>query len=287
MTMQFDYCKPKSLPEVLEILAREGPRARILAGGTDLLVNIQEKLESPELLVDIGELVELKRIEESEGYITIGALATHDKIANSVLLIDHAGHLVAACEDIGSMQIRTRGTIGGNLMTASPAGDTIPPLFTLGAMVYLESIQGRREVPIDDFFLGVKKTIARPDELVWGVNIRRMEEDSFAFWKKLGQRKALAISKVSIAGCIELSGAKVRRARIALGAVSPVVIRATQAEGVLEGRELSGTSIDEAAKVIVTESSAINDIRSTAEYRNEMTGVLLRRGLEEILGKIS
>ena len=281
MIMRFDYCRPKSLSEALEILAKEGEKVRVLAGGTDLLVKIQEGVDAPELVVDIGELEELKGIKEESGIIELGPLVTHAGVMASELLKEKAPVLVAACSEVGAPQIRVRGTIGGNLATASPAGDSIPALYVLGAIVVLKSREGEREVPIENFFTGVKQTVIRPDELLTAVRFPAMNEAGRCFFKKLGQRKALAIAKVTVACCLVIREGIIENIRIALGAVAPTVIRSSRAESYLEGQSLTEEVIARAGQMISEESRAISDIRSTEKYRNEMTGLLLMRGLAE------
>lgn len=281
MIMRFDYRRPKSLSEALEILAKAGEKVRVLAGGTDLLVNIQEGIDAPELVVDIGDLDELNRITEESGIIELGALVTHAGVIASELLKEKAPVLVAACSEVGAPQIRVRGTIGGNLATASPAGDLIPALFVLGAMVVLKGRDGEREVLIENFFTGVKQSALRPDELLISVRFSAINESARCFFKKLGQRKSLAIAKVTVAACLVIREGLIEKIRIALGAVATTVIRASRAESYLEGKPITEEVIARAGELVSEESRAISDIRSTEEYRNEMTGLLLMRGLAE------
>jgi len=280
--MDFDYLKPKDLSGALEILARGGKETRILAGGTDILVNIQEGLENPPTLVDINCLEELKGIEEKNGRIEIGSLVTHARIVDSPLLREKARPLTQACAEIGSPQIRSRGTIGGNLANASPSGDSIPALFVLGAVLTLRGPEGEREVPVEDFATGVKETVLGPDELLLKISFPVPAASGRGFFKKLGQRKALAIAKVSLAAWLEVERGKITSPRLALGAVATTVIRATETESYLEGKTLDEDIITSSARSIQKESRAISDIRSSADYRNEMTGLLLARGLEEL-----
>ncbi len=281
--MQFEYTKVASVEEALELLAAGEGEAKVIAGGTDLLVNILEGLESPPALIDIGELTELKGIEEKEGMIELGPLVTHAEVEGSELLRKKAEVLVSACSEVGAVQIRYRGTIGGNIATASPSGDTVPALYALGATVVIRGGQGEREIAIEDFFTGVKRTVLEPTELIVKIRFPGVPESARTFFKKLGQRKALAIAKVSVAGYLDFKDGVVEEARIALGAVAPTVIRAEKAEQSLKGKELSGEVIAEAGRLTTEVSKAITDIRSNAEYRDEMAGLLLTRSLEEIL----
>ena len=280
--MKFNYQRVNTVSEALEVLSGNNETLKILAGGTDLLVMIQENLISPGELLDISRIEELKGIEEDEGRIRLGALVTHGRIAESSLLREKALPLVESCTEVGSPQIRNLGTIGGNLVMASPSGDSIPALYVLGAEVILASKEGERSIPIEDFLIGVKKSVIRPEELLVAVTFPGMRADDRGFFKKLGQRKALAISKVSISAIVSLRDGVVTSVRIALGAVATTVIRTPRTESFLVGQALTPEVISEAARLCSEESRAITDIRSTASYRDEMAGVLLARGLEEI-----
>ena len=281
--MQFEYTKAASVEEALELLAAGGGEAKVLAGGTDLLVNIQEGLESPLELIDIGGVTELKGIEEKDGMIELGPLVTHAEIIDSELLRKKAAVLVEACSEVGAVQIRYRATIGGNIATASPSGDTVPAFYVLGARVVLRGGEGEREIAIEDFFTGVKRTVLQPGELIVKIRFPVMSESARSFFRKLGQRKALAIAKVSVAGYFDFKDEMVEEARIALGAVATTVIRAEKAEELLKGKKLSDELIAEAGRLTTEASKAITDIRSNAEYRDEMAGLLLTRGLKDIL----
>ena len=280
--MKFNYQKVNTVSEALEVLSGNNETLKILAGGTDLLVMIQENLISPGELLDISGIEELKGIEEDEGRIRLGALVTHGRIAESSLLREKALPLVESCTEVGSPQIRNLGTIGGNLVMASPSGDSIPAFYVLGAEVILASKEGERSIPIEDFLIGVKKSVIRPEELLVAVTFPGMRADDRGFFKKLGQRKALAISKVSISAIVSLRDRVVTSVRIALGAVATTVIRTPRTESFLVGQALTPEVISEAARLCSEESRAITDIRSTAGYRDEMAGLLLARGLEEI-----
>ena len=280
--MKFNYQKVNTVSEALEVLSRDNKKSKILAGGTDLLVMIQENIISPDEVIDISSIEELKGIEESSGRIRLGALVTHGRIADSNLLREKAVPLVESCSEVGSPQIRNLGTIGGNLVMASPSGDSLPALYVLGAEVILASKEGERSIPIEDFLIGVKKSVIRPEELLVAVTFPGMRADDRGFFKKLGQRKALAISKVSISAIVSLRDGVVTSVRIALGAVATTVIRTPRTESFLVGQDLTPEVISEASRICSEESRAITDIRSTASYRDEMAGVLLARGLEEI-----
>ncbi len=281
--MKFEYQRPATLEAALKFLGAAGEACAPLAGGTDLLVMIQEGLVSPRAVLDISRLEELKNIREADGQIEIGALVSHRRAAASELLRKKAALLVESCLQIGSPQIRASGTIGGNLVMASPSGDTIPALYALGASVVLKSGGGTRTVAVEDFFTGVKKSVRRPDELLTAIVFPVPEPSARGFFNKLGQRQALAIAKVSVAALVTRRGEKVEKIRIALGAVAPTVIRAPRTEEYLAGRKLNPETIAAARALCAGESRAITDLRSTAGYRDRMAGLLLARGLEDLL----
>jgi len=179
------------------------------------------------------------------------------------------------------VQIRNRATIGGNIANGSPAGDTTPPLYALGAAIEISSVKTKRVVPIEKFFIGPGKTVLKTNELITAIKIPRLH--NHGFFMRLATRRALAISKVSVAASLILKKSKVESAKIALGAVAPTVIRASRTETYLIGKELTSEVIEEASGIIKEEARPIDDIRSIAAYRKEMTGVLLARGLESIV----
>lgn len=284
---QMQYLRPTSLPETLELLGTWGERAKILAGGTDLLIAIRRKIKEPEAIIDISLLKELDGICRQDGYIQIGALTTHSHICQSTQIAECAPLLAQACRGVGSLQIRNRGTLGGNLGNASPAGDTIPPLYTLESEVRLLSSSGERWVPVNAFFTAPGKTVKRLDELIAGVRFRPLEKSVKCFTKKIGQRRAVTIAKVSAAGVLFFEGKLVHDCRIALGAVAPTVIRLPAAEKTLLGKPLTPERIDEAATLASELCSPITDIRSNVEYRCTMTRVLVSRGLKSILEEMA
>lgn len=281
--MKFEYHRPANLEAALKFLGGGVADCAPLAGGTDLLVMIQEELISPRVLLDISGLKELNYIREADGRIEIGALVTHGQAASSELLRAKASLLAQSCLQVGSPQIRALGTIGGNLVMGSPCGDTIPALYALEASLVLKSADGTRTVAIGDFFTGVKKNVRRTEELLTAINFPIPEPSARGFFNKLGQRKALAIAKVSVAGLVFRRRGEVEKIRVALGAVGPTAIRALQTEEYLTGRSLDPETIAAARTICSGESRAITDLRSNAGYRDRMAGVLLARGLNSIL----
>jgi len=265
--------------EALKILREHGASTRVVAGGTDVVVALKEGKVPQERLLDLSRLSSLDEIACDGGTITVGALVTHGEAAESSVLHELARPVAQACASVGSPQIRNRATLGGNVCHASPAGDSIPALMALEAEAHLVSLDAERWVPLDVFFLGPGKTVRRPDELLTGFRMKARAPGDVTFFLKLGQRRSLAIAKISAAGAVSLSGGKVTSAAIALGAVAPRVIRASEAERFLQGRELDSSTAAQAAALAAGAATPIDDVRSDAGYRRDMVQVLVRRGL--------
>ncbi len=272
------YLRLDRLDDVLEMLWAEGPQVRLLAGGTDLLVHgaLQDAI-----VLDISRIDELRGMHQAdERWLRIGACTTHAEIGSSRLISRLAHLLGQACRSVGSMQIRNLGTIGGNLANASPAADSVPALACLGAEVELASTNGRRRLPVLDFTTGPGQTVLRPDELVEAVWIPPQAGRRVGFFAKTGQRRGVCCSKVSVAFWARRMGdGSLWDVRIALGAVAPTVMRAREAENLLEGRRLVPGLIQQAAEACSAATSPISDIRSTADYRRKAAGAMLARGL--------
>jgi carbon-monoxide dehydrogenase medium subunit len=281
------FLQPADLSETLQLLNEYGNRARILAGGTDLVVGLRRGTIDPEAIIDISRLNILKNIDSNGDQIVIGSLVTHTQISQNENIKKRASMLADAAKLIGSWQIRNRGSIGGNIGNASPAADTLPPLFVLGADIQLMSHQGQRWIPIDEFFTGPGSTVRKPEELIMGIRFQTFTAPPKGFFKKIGQRRAVTISKVSAAGFLTFNGEVVEVCRLALGAVAPTVIRLHQAEKLIEGRQLNPALIEEASSLAGEVCTPITDIRSTVEYRCSMSKVLIKRGLISILEEIN
>ena len=227
---------------------------------------------------------ELKSIVLDGGCLSIGALVTHADLASDRLIRDHAAALAEAASVIGSPQIRNRGTVGGNLVNASPAGDTVGPLVALDADLILMSTTGPRTVPAARFADGPGATVLREDELLATIRLKA-DPDRLSGYARLGARRALACAKVSVAlAARRKSDGPLTDVRVALGAVAPTVVRSGKAETELEGKQLEEPVIARAVEAVKRDVSPIDDIRSTAEYRKEMCGVLLDRLLSATRG---
>lgn len=277
------YYTPQSLNEALELLAEHREKARLVAGGTDLLVEIERGIRSPKVVIDITRIPNLDTITQDEQkVIHIGPLVTHNQVVASPLCVDRAFPLAKACWEIGAPQIRNRGTVAGNLVTASPANDTIPPLWALGASVTLQSARERRTLPFADFFLGVRQTAINPDEMIVDIAFPAMAGHQIGTFEKLGLRKAQAISVVNVALVVSMLADTVTGARITLGSVAPTIVRAEEAERFLAGKVLTPDVCTRAGELAAQTIAPISDVRGSAEYRRYMAAALTRQALQAL-----
>jgi carbon-monoxide dehydrogenase medium subunit len=278
------YITPVSVDEVLKLLARYRHHARIVAGGTDLLLEMNNGIR-PDLdtLIDITRIPGLNDIYlGSDNCIHLGPLVTHNQVVSSELIVQNALPLAQAAWEVGSPQIRNRGTVAGNLITASPANDTISPLWVLGATVTLASIDGRREVPLNLFYEGVRQTAMSPEELLVEISFPLLPDTARGIFVKSGLRRAQAISVVHLAVVLDFDGEMIREARISLGSVAPTIISALEAERYLTGKDLNNETIAEAAKLTAAAAQPIDDLRGTAAHRTRMVAVMFRRALSAL-----
>jgi len=280
-----EYINVASIDDVLGVLAEHGDSARIVAGATDLILEIERGISKDvDVLVDITRVAGLDAITlDEKNILHLGPLVTHNHCVASKLIREKAFPLAQACWSVGAPQIRNRGTVAGNLITASPANDTIPPMMALGASVTLRSCNGERFVPLSDFYLGVRKTVLRSDEMMVDITFPALDENQRGTFLKLGLRQAQSISVVNVAIVLAFDGDKVSDAKITLGAVSPTIIHADKAEASLLRRSLDDSVITEAAQLAKDAARPIDDIRASAAYRREMVRILTSRGLRTIL----
>ncbi len=277
------YYTPASVHEALTLLAEHRGRARLIAGGTDLIIELERNIRTPDAVIDISRLPDLDTITmDEEGDIHLGCLVTHNQAAASEWLVRRAYPLARACWEVGAPQIRNRGTIAGNLITASPANDTITPLWALDASVTLESLRGRRTLTFPEFFQGVRRTALADDEMLTDIRFRPLAENERGTFIKLGLRQAQAISVVNVAAIVQFDGEKVARARLALGSVAPTSVRAGEAEAFLVGKRLDEETIARAGELAANAARPIDDIRGSAAYRREMVRVLTMRALRQL-----
>ncbi len=308
--MWHTYYAPATVGEALDLLGQHGDACRLIAGGSDLILELERGVRHQEILVDISRVaglgqvvytrsssvnstdvaqVDNPRCPDSAGMLTLGANVTHNQVVANTDAVACAFPLARACWLVGAPQIRNRGTVAGNLITASPANDTITPLWAMDATVTLVSAaRGERTLPFDQFFLGVRRTTLLPEEMLVRINVPTLKRSERGTFLKLGLRQAQAISLINVAAVLDFgSDGSILRARIALGAVAPTIVRASQAESYLAGkmlrsRDRSDDVIDEAAELAAGAARPISDIRAGADYRRDMVRVYTARALCEL-----
>jgi CO/xanthine dehydrogenase FAD-binding subunit len=272
---------PRTLNDLWQIL-RDEPRSTLYAGGTDLLVKMRSGLIQPHHLVCLERIDELKAVEDREEEIFIGSCATFTKLLQSPLIRKHFPVLINGLKVLGSPPLRNMATIGGNIVTASPAGDTLPPLHVLRAELELKRRDSSRRVPIRDFFKGPGETILTPGEVLTAIRLKKCSEFDLHHYEKVGQRKALAIAVVSLAALVRVSDkGMVKEARLAWGSAAPTVVTSAEVEAILVGNRLSHQVLEKAAQLARTTVKPIDDLRASADYRRQVAGnLLLRLGLK-------
>ena len=278
-----NYYTPVTIDDTLTLLAEHGPSARIIAGGTDILIELERGLRSGiDTLIDISRLPNLDSLTLDNGHIHLGPLVTHNQVVASQLIIERALPLAQASWEVGAPQIRNRATIAGNLITASPANDTITPLWALDARVTLRSVKGQRQLSFPEFYQGVRRIDMRPEELLTSISFPAMTDNQRGTFIKLGLRRAQAISVVDIAVVLTFDGQTITAASITQGSVAPTIIPTPQAEEYLVGKQLTPHVIVEAARLAARTPSPIGDVRGTAEYRSDMIRVTVGRALRQL-----
>ena len=274
---RFTYHEPATLDEAVSLLA--APNAQILAGGTDLLVELKEQLRRADCVVNIKKIPGIAGLAyDDKAGLRIGALATAREVEVSPLVLDKYRSLAQSVRELGSIQVRHRATIIGNVCRASPSADTIPPLIADGASIRIRGAGGERTLKVEDFFLGPGRTVLKPGDVVTEIVVPPPPPGTRKIYIKHGRRKAMELATVGVA-VTHVPGAETR---IVLGAVAPTPLRARHAEDLLRGKRLTDELIDKAAQAAVAESRPISNVRSSAEYRREMVGVLTRRALEQL-----
>jgi carbon-monoxide dehydrogenase medium subunit len=278
---RFEYYEPVNLEEASALLVRHGAQASLLAGGTDLLVEIREHIRWPKHVVNVKRIPGLAVLEyDDRSGLRFGALVTAREIETSPVVLEKYPGLAQAARELGSIQVRHRATVVGNICRASPSADTLPPLIADGASVRIHGPAGGRTVALEDFFTGPGKTDLAPGELVTEVAVPAPAPRTGKHYIKHGRRKAMELATVGVAVALTLEGERCREIRIALGAVAPTPIRARAAEDALRGRRLDGAAIAAAARIAMGACRPISNVRASADYRREMVGVLTARAIE-------
>jgi carbon-monoxide dehydrogenase medium subunit len=273
-----EYVVPQSVGEAVEALS-ESPEARVIAGGTDLMVGMREGHVRPTRLVDITRIQELIGISTQNGSLRIGAATKIDEILHHPTVRSEYPALVDAGQLLGGWQIQNMATLAGNLCNASPAAEMSGPLLVLDAEVEVMGPSGERRIPLGEFWTGPGKTVLEPAEILTTIVIPGKVSGRLSAYQRVDIRHSVDIALVSSAVGVELSEGKVQLARIALGAVAPTVIRVTAAEAYLQGRTLSEEVLDKVENLAEAAAVPISDVRASAEYRSAMAGVLARRVL--------
>ena len=280
-----NYIQPTSIERVLEILAESGENARVVAGGTDLILEMESGArEGVDTLIDVTRIPDLDRIcLDDKDVIHLGPMVTHNQCAASKLIREFAFPLAQAAWSVGAPQIRNRGTVAGNLIKASPANDTIPPLMALGAEVTLRSKAEERIVSLDKFYMGVGKTVMKHGEMLVDISFPAMDVHTQrgAFYK-VGLRRAQAISVVNLAVVLTFVDDQVTKAALTFGSVAPTVVYAKKAGKYLVGKVLDAATISEAMKLARKDIKPIDDLRGSAEYRRYMAGIITKRLLQSL-----
>jgi carbon-monoxide dehydrogenase medium subunit len=279
-----NYINAASVKESLVALNEGMEKARIVSGATDLILEMERGVRKGiETLIDISRIPGLDYITLAEdGWVHLGPNVTHNHCATSKILREYAFPLVRAAWEVGSPQIRNRGTVAGNLITASPANDTISPLVALGAKVTLASVTGTRDVTLTEFYSGVRKTVMAPNEMLVDISFPAMTKNQKGTFIKFALRRAQAISLLNATVILTLHEKAIEKASITLGAVAPTIIHAIDAEKYLIGKELIPETIQQAADLVMQAARPISDVRSSNSYRRNMVRVTARRALQAI-----
>jgi xanthine dehydrogenase iron-sulfur cluster and FAD-binding subunit A len=277
------YYQPDSLEAALALLREHGDGARVIAGGTDLLIELRHDLRVGPALVDVTRIPGLDRIWcDDQEVIHLGPTVTHNQVVASALLRERALPLVQACWQIGTPALRNRATVVGNIVTASPANDTIPALMAMDARVTLCGVHGARTLKLEDFYRGVRETALTPGEVVTELSFRSLQARQRGAFAKVGLRRTHAIALANAAVVVSMDGERVVATRIALGSVAPTVIRAREAEDSLAGSRLDDAAISAAAGLAAGSVAPISDLRSGAGHRRRMVKVLVHRALHSL-----
>ena len=276
------YFQPTSLEEALELLEQYAGKARLVAGGTDVLVELQRGVKPTTTLIDITALPDLKYMREENGFLLLGALTTHNDVIASPACVQRALPLAQACWVVGAPQIRNRATVVGNLVTASPANDTITALTALGAELVLVRRGSERIVALDDFYPGFRRTVLQLGEMIREIRIPTMQTNQRGLFLRLGLRRAQAISVIDFAIVLTFDEEVITDARITLGSLAPTIVHAHTVESYLRGKALDEAVCREAGQLAVNDASPIGDVRGSATYRQATLATLVTQALQQI-----
>lgn len=280
---EFEYFKPESLEEAINLAAKYGDKGRALAGGTDLVVKINDEIEFPDAVIDLKGIKELKRLELKDDRLFIGPLVTFSELIDSPVVRDKFPLLVEASKTVASGAVRNSATLVGNICSAVPSLDSGTPLLVYQAEVEVRGQGGERTIPIGEWFTGPKKNALKPGEIVIGVTIPEIVGRQGGCYVKLGRYRGEDLAQAGV-GILALEG---NEYRVAFCAVGPVAARAGKIEEIIQGKDLTDSLIEEAKKLVPEEISPITDIRATGEYRMHMAGIMLERGLRAAVARLN
>lgn len=282
------YHGPVELKQALDLISEFGERCKLIAGGTDLIPAIRRGalfLPNDSPVIDINFIKDLNYIVKDNNTLRIGAMTRLSEIERSDLIAKHAPVLAEAISQMASLQIRNRGTVGGNLCNASPAADSAPPLLVLDAMVKMRSVDKERVIPLKQFFIGPGKTVLAPNEILVEIQIPIIQTSWNSCFIKLGQRNAFTLSIVAVATIVKIKNRVFDDIKIALAAVAPIPIRALKVENQLIGKKATEKVVEDGAKAVLNEVKPISDVRASAEYRKDMSYILTKRAITSCLNK--
>ncbi|HHU76630.1 MAG TPA: xanthine dehydrogenase family protein subunit M [Firmicutes bacterium] len=281
----FEYFSPDSVEEACQLLSKYGSKAKAIAGGTDVLVKMKSDLLAPEVLIGLGQLSPLKKIEYVPGKgVVIGSGVTHNEVRDSKVIQEKYMSVSQAAHHMANNQVRNRGTIGGNISNAVPSADMPPILISLGATATIVGTKGERTLPLEDVFAGPNVTVLEQDEIITEFVI---PDGNFtgSTYMKFGLRASGALAVVGVAAAVQVEDGVIKDARIVLGAVSPTPVRAKKAESFLKDKQASEELFAEAGVIASGECKPISDIRASAEYRKDMVRVFTKRALDAAVNK--
>ena len=278
------YFAPQKIEKALEIFSRYREEIKVIAGGTDLLIQYYDRLYEVGTWLDLKNIKELKDIRINKNQMEIGAMVTHTQLEKSEDIKKYFPILSQAAADIGSPQIRNRGTIGGNIVNASPAGDLLAPLMAYDAQFKLLSVQKEALISAEEFFIGPKKTILEPAQLLTGIILPLPSERTFGCWIKIGKRKALIIATITLALVVEMAedNKTVKDVRTCLGSVAPTPIEVKEVREKMIGKNFNHLDFNQLGQIVEDKISPIDDIRGTREYRKDVAKNIMINALEEI-----
>ncbi len=284
---RFEFFAPESLDEALELLSEYGDRARVKAGGTDLLIRMRKRLVTPDVLIGLSRLKHLEAIvfDEEKG-LSIGAMARLAQVADNEHIRNRYPAVAYAASITATNQIRNLGTVVGNLCNASPSADNAPSLIAMKGEAVLASVRGKRIVPLDAFFLGPGVTVREHDELVTEVRVLRPGVGTGCAYQFISMRSKVDIAAVSVGVMVVMDGETIREARVVLGAVASTPLRSLKASEVLTGAKVNDALLQEASRAAMEEACPISDCRACDEYRKRMVGVLTRRALHQAISDV-